>query len=181
MKIITEIFKQVSASLLVLSYTGNEISKILHILSEFSKNASPDYFQDVEEPHKKNAFKKIPLFFSDKGETAIKGKLAEFPHVIDVAKAGYKNSPLNFLYLVGQFISAIAIKLDYLEVAHKDLFEKQKKEIESLFKIWGSEDKMNARSLFNRFQSIDNEPALKNLENKLSATALIIDKLEIKE
>jgi DNA-binding MarR family transcriptional regulator len=174
MQLITEILRQISASL---GYTGKEISKILHILAEFAKNASPEYF--VEHYKQKKAFKEIPLFFTEKGEATLKEKLSEFPRVLSVGKADYKKSPLNFLYLVGQFLSVVATRLDYLEVTHKDVYEKQKEEIESLFKIWDSREHMNALSLFNKAQSVDNKTALKELEKKLSASAQIMDKLDI--
>jgi hypothetical protein len=181
MQLITNILRRIGASLLILSYTGNEISKILHILSDFAKNASPDYFQDTKKHHKKKAFKEIPLFFTDKGETALKEKLSEFPRVLGVGRADYQNSPLNFLYLVGQFLSVVATKLDYLEVSHKEIYDKQKEDIENLFKIWGTRENMNALKLFNKFQAVDNETALKELEKQLSASAQIMDKIEIKE
>jgi hypothetical protein len=75
----------------------------------------------------------------------------------------------------------VATKLDYLEVSHKEIYDKQKEDIENLFKVWGTRENMNALKLFNKFQAVDNETALKELEKQLSASAQIMDKIEIKE
>ncbi len=80
MQLITELFRQVGASLMVLSYTVKEIDKVFHLLADFMKGAHEDYFENPNQKVKKS-FKEIPLYLTEKGESALKEKLSEYPHV----------------------------------------------------------------------------------------------------
>ena len=196
MQSIASMFKQVSARLMVLSYTVGEFSKIFHILLNYIKSAPEDNF---ESPGKKS-FKEVPLYFTKKGERAIQEKLSEFPHVFQTGGArfnwqklkelgfakkgekdpGHQESHPSFLYLMGQVLSALAIKIDFLEFKDKEFYKKHEDEFKALFKIWGSKENMNAYHLFSDFESMNNASARKKMENKISDSIAILDKIDTK-
>jgi hypothetical protein len=182
---IAGMFNQISAFLMILSYTLNEFSKIFQILLDFIKNAPDDFF---ESPKSKKAYEdEIPLFLSEKGVAALKEKLSEFPRVFGTGglqlnwrkpkdDPGKQEAHPNFLYLMGQELSALAMRLDFLDEEKNENYEKHKPEIKALFKIWGSREHMNALSLFSAFKSNNNETARKKLEKKISDTVIILKK-----
>jgi hypothetical protein len=166
---IAGMFNQISAFLMILSYTLNEFSKIFQILLDFIKNAPDDFFE------------------SPKSKKALKEKLSEFPRVFGTGglqlnwrkpkdDPGKQEAHPNFLYLMGQELSALAMRLDFLDEEKNENYEKHKPEIKALFKIWGSREHMNALSLFSAFKSNNNETARKKLEKKISDTVIILKK-----
>jgi hypothetical protein len=186
MRLVTEIFRHINAYLMVLSYSIDDISKIFNILSNFLKNAPDDFFEDPKQYYrKKKSFKEIPLFLTDKGSAVLKKDLSEYPKILQsgtIQQEGqgeYKEAHPSFLYLVGQFLSTVATKLDYLELSNKIFYENNKNGIEKLFQIWGKKDQMNSNYLFTHFESKNNEIARKEIEKKLSDSATLLNNFKV--
>jgi predicted nucleic acid-binding Zn ribbon protein len=177
---IANLLRPLSAYMTVLSYDIKDISEIFDILSDFIKNASKDCFED-KTPIKK-AFKDVPLFLSDKGKELIKTKLYKYPKILETGKIelspGYKDSNPNFIYLVGQFLTAVATKLDLLEVSDEDKYKSHKEDIAKLRSIWGNQENWNAINLFREYESKSNDLAKKDIEKKLQESAIVFKNLQ---
>jgi hypothetical protein len=181
---IANILKKIVSHLLVLSYTVQDYSKVFKLFSDFLSSSPEGYFESpkqyYEEAKKVWSFKEIPLYLTEKGSSALKEKLSEFPKVIGTGietEPGFKKKAKpNFLYFLGQFLTIVAVKLDYMEYQDKEIYAKHKEDIEKIFDLWDSKEKMNAYHLFEKYESKNNETARRELKQKLSESAFILSK-----
>lgn len=171
--------RSISANLMVLAYSAEDISKIFPLLASFIKTAPESYF---ETPTIKKSFQGVPLFLTDKGKDALQKHLTEFPDILRHGRLemepGFGKTHANFLYTVGQFLTAVASKLGMAEIKLRDKFDEYKADVQKLYSIWGSEEDMNPYALFERFKSKSNSAATKEIEEKLSKSAEIMEKLK---
>jgi len=135
---------------------------------DFLKGESAkDFETDTLKGRLKENVEDIPLVLSDNALKRLKSDLSDYPEIYRsgiTARPNYEKP--NFLYLVGQFLSVIAVKMDYLEILHEG---KNLKEIsKDLYKVWESRSKMNAGSLFSHMAGKSNEEAKKELIELLS-------------
>jgi len=177
MNSIHDFLKKASKYILVLGYNIQDMFKIFHILLDFLKKAPDDYFENVAI---KKSFKGVPLNLTEKGTTALKNNLSDYPKMHNIGELsqepGFKKES-NFIYVVGQFLTDVVTKIDFL-IESKSI-NGDSKEIHKLYEIWGSRENMNAGSLFKKYENKNNSTARQELEDKLSRSADIIKKLNI--
>lgn len=147
-----------------------EFSEVFGVLKEFLRNTSSEDFE-VQEIKEKG---KIPLGLPDKTKSKLKEALSDHP---EVYRAGIEKDP-NFLYLLGQFLTVLATKLDYMQVLKND--PEIKKTARLFYHIWESHNHMNAASLFKKMKSKSNSEAKSELIPLLSRSEKISEKFEEK-
>jgi hypothetical protein len=166
--------------MIVSSYTGDQLQDILLSLTDFIKTAPEDYFELVS--LQKKSFREVPLSLSEKGEIHLKEKLSDYQDLLKVSnfgkEPGFKDQQKpNLLYLIGKFLTLIALRISTKEVQSPDQFKEYKKDIEKLYAIWGSREKMSEGGLFAHFGSKSNSAVKGELMEKMSNSAEIMEKL----
>jgi hypothetical protein len=160
--------KILAKRLMILSYTMEEIYKIFDALADFLKKSEDNYFEI------KNS---IPLIFTEEGHKEIKKSLSEFPNVYSVGSAGLKD--VSFLYLLGQFLTYLVMKIYSLEAQMpKHEFDEIKKPLEELIHLWSpGSTRLNADLLYSRYRGEPQKSTIGALIPLLEKSSEITQKL----
>jgi hypothetical protein len=172
--------RKLAAIMVVSGYNGDQLQNILLSLTDFIKTAPDDYFESIS--LQKKSFREIPLYLSEKGESHLKEKLSEYHDLLKVGdfgkEPGFKGvQKPNLLYLIGKFLTMIALRISTKEVQSPDKFKEYKKDIEKLYAIWGSREEMSEGGLFNHFGSKKNDAVKGELMKKMSTSAEIMERI----
>lgn len=120
-----------------------------------------------------------PLNMNDIAEKNLKAYLSKvdptLAGAVDTAKHG--ETFVNFLHIVGQIFTVTVMILESLslKIADSDMKNRFQKACKSLYGIWGGEQSMNARSLFNRFSGLSNEAARRDLITRFKKSAHAVE------
>lgn len=140
------------------AYQPSEIHKVFETLTELVRSPQ-EFFSSV-----RNA-SAAPLLLSEGGLR----RLQNLPRFSEAGRNKY-----DFLYLLGQFLTAVASRYDILKMTgDKELAKK----IDAFYRIWGYEH-MNARSLYKRFQSKSDQYVLRKLAPSLETSARLSAEIE---
>ena len=165
MMTISSYLKRVSY-LLVLATKPQDIPDILKRFVKFLKeepveNFKSSLFEDIV----KGSAKHIPLTLNEKALKDLKEIMAPYPSVLSAGIVP-ESSSMNFLNILGQFLTVITFVLE-------TKFEKEQW-LKELFKIWGTREKMNARSLVDEYSGKNPSTVKKDLTEKLNESLKII-------
>jgi len=156
--------------LLVLATKIQDIPDIIKRFVKFLKeepeeNFKSTPFEEGSEILCSNAEKFLPFTLNEKALKNIKKIMAPYPSVISAGIL--PGTPtMNFLYILGQFLTNITLVLE-----SKFGDESWLKE---LFKVWGAREKMNARALVDEYSGKDPSTVKRDLIKKLNESSKII-------
>ena len=165
MMTISSYLKRVSY-LLVLATKPQDIPDILKRFVKFLKEEPVENFKSSPfEDIVKGSAKHIPLTLNEKALKDLKEIMAPYPSVLSAGIIP-ESSSMNFLNILGQFLTVITFVLE-------TKFEKEQW-LKELFKIWGTREKMNARSLVDEYSGKNPSTVKKDLTEKLNESLKII-------
>jgi hypothetical protein len=155
------------ASFIVLATNLHDIPDIMKRFVSFLKEETADDFEttlfdergDILSNAVKKSSKNLPLTLKDPALKKFKEIMAPYPSILSAGTLP-KSSTVNFLYILGQFLTVITLILE-------SKFEKEPW-LKDLFKIWGSRERMNARSLVDEYSDKNTSTVKKNLIEKLN-------------
>jgi hypothetical protein len=154
------------AFLYVLATNSQDIPDIIKRFVKFLKEEPVENFESTPfEDIVKGSAKRLPLTLNEKALKNLKKIMAPYPSVLSAGILP-ETSSMNFLYILGQFLTLITLVLE-------SKFE-NKPWLKELFKVWGSRGKMNARALVDEYSGKDPSPVKKDLIEKLNESLKII-------
>jgi hypothetical protein len=165
MMTIASYLKRVSY-LFVLATKLQDIPDILKRFVKFLKEESLENFESIPfEDVVKGSKQVVPLTLNEKALKDLKKIMAPYPSVLSAGILP-ESSSMNFLNILGQFLTVITFVLE-------TKFEKESW-LKELFKIWGAREKMNARSLVDEYSGKNSSAVKKDLTEKLNESLKII-------
>jgi hypothetical protein len=150
----------------VLATKPQDIPEILKCFVKFLKEEPVENFESTSfEDVVKGSAKRLPLTLNEKALKDLKIIMAPYPSVLSAGILP-ETSSMNFLYILGQFLTVITFVLE-------TKFEKEPW-LKSLFKIWGNREKMNARALVDEYSGKNSSAVKKEITGKLNESLKII-------
>lgn len=146
--------------LLVFATKPQDIPDILKRFVKFLKEEPVENFESTPfEDIVKGSAKQLPLTLNDIALKDLKKIMAPYPGVLHAGILP-ETSSMNFLYILGQFLTIVTLVLEIK-------FEKEQG-LKDLFKIWGGREKMNARALVDEYSGKNTSAVKKDLTEKLN-------------
>ena len=146
-----------------------QIPKMLRALANFLEEEPDENFIHGTFDSPSGGKTALPLTLNDHALKTLEEKISEFPDIIKSGKAGY--SKLNFIYMLGQLLTNIAMIFDLHRVTKKAIIP----HVDEFFKIWGSFHQMNGVSLTHKYRDKSNSDAKHDIISKLKESADIIE------
>jgi hypothetical protein len=165
MKPISFILKKV-ISALTLDTLRKDV-EILKILQEFLQDSSNTYTASTYDGSGLGPGPgPVPLTLTPESANKLESMLAQYPSVINSAKAHM--TQFNFLYLLGQFLVILDLVVQTLNLRGDD---------EKLCIIWGGRSHMGAGSLISHFKGHSERSVIARLLGDLTKTQEILEDL----
>ena len=155
------------SSMFMLATKLQDIPDILKCFIKFLKEESVENFESTPFEDITSA-KHVPLTLNEKALKNLKKIMAPYPSVLSAGITPESPITVNFLYILGQFLTVMTLILE----------TKYEKEpwLKDLFKIWSSRQSMNARALVDKYYGKDPSTVKKDLIEKLNESVKIISK-----
>jgi hypothetical protein len=155
------------AFLYVLATKPQDIPDILKRFVKFLKEEPVENFETIPfEDLVKASKKNVPLTLNEKALKKLKEIMEPYPSVLSAGILPESRTTMNFLNILGQFLTLITLVLE-------SKFE-NKPWLKDLFKIWGSRENMNARALVDKYSDKNSSTVKKDLIEKLNESIKII-------
>ena len=154
------------ATMFLIGTKIQEIPAMLEVMAKFlqeepEENFSVTSFEEVKD---------VPLTLNDKALKSFKEKTSKYPDLYATGKAGQKD--FNFLYVLGQLLTNAALVFNLREQEN----QKIQKASNIFYKIWGSHDEMNARSLVHKYSGKKIGETARTLILRMNASINFINK-----